>query len=333
MFESMSLIMLLVGIVIGFVVAFFIFNRKTSTETQLPDDLDDVKVLVQNLTNQIAARDGKDDERYDVINKITTAFTGGTKKQGMMGEILLNNILNQAGLREGKDFELQKKFDDEVDGELKRKYPDVIVHLPDERDLIIDSKVSLTAWKDYCEAETDDEKSEAHKRHIISIRSHIKKLSEANYQKIYEIKSLDAVIMFMPYESAFDSMMDKLEDIIVEANKYKVILASPSTLVSVLKIVDNMWSINERNKNADQIANTALEIYSQVEKVYTAFESAGLELRKSMNSVETAKSRLRDGKGSLVSRVEKMIKLGGLTPDKRLPANSENLDTKIKKIK
>ena len=268
-----------------------------------------------------------------MINKITTAFTGGTKKQGMMGEILLNNILNQAGLREGKDFELQKKFDDEVDGELKRKYPDVIVHLPDERDLIIDSKVSLTAWKDYCEAETDDEKSEAHKRHIISIRSHIKKLSEANYQKIYEIKSLDAVIMFMPYESAFDSMMDKLEDIIVEANKYKVILASPSTLVSVLKIVDNMWSINERNKNADQIANTALEIYSQVEKVYTAFESAGLELRKSMNSVETAKSRLRDGKGSLVSRVEKMIKLGGLTPDKRLPENSENLDAKIKKIK
>ena len=268
-----------------------------------------------------------------MINKITTAFTGGTKKQGMMGEILLNNILNQAGFREGKDFELQKKFDDEVDGELKRKYPDVIVHLPDDRDLIIDSKVSLTAWKDYCEAETEDEKTEAHKRHITSIRSHIKKLSEANYQKIYEIKSLDAVIMFMPYESAFDSMMDKLEDIIVEANKYKAILASPSTLVSVLKIVDNMWSINERNKNADQIANTALEIYSQVEKVYSAFESAGLELRKSMNSVETAKSRLRDGKGSLVSRVEKMIKLGGLTPDKKLPENTENLDTKIKKIK
>ena len=94
-----------------------------------------------------------------------------------------------------------------------------------------------------------------------------------------------------------------------------------------------MWSINERNKNADQIANTALEIYSQVEKVYTAFESAGLELRKSMNSVETAKSRLRDGKGSLVSRVEKMIKLGCLTPDKRHPENTENLDAKIKKIK
>ena len=142
MFDSMSLIMLLVGIVIGFAAALFIFNRKTSADAQLPNDLDDVKALVQNLTNQIAARDGKDDERYDVINKITTAFTGGTKKQGMMGEILLNNILNQAGLREGKDFELQKKFDDEVDGELKRKYHDVIVHLPNERDLIIDSKVS-----------------------------------------------------------------------------------------------------------------------------------------------------------------------------------------------
>lgn len=333
MFDSISIIMLIVGIIIGFIISFLIFNRKQSLENQIPNDFDDVKTLVQNLTNQIAARDGKDDERYDVINKITTAFTGGTKKQGLMGEILLNNILNQAGLREGKDFVLQKKFDDEVDGELKRKYPDAIVHLPDERDLIIDSKLSLNAWKDYCEAETDEAKSEAHKRHIISVRSHIKKLSEANYQKIYEIKSLDAVIMFMPYESAFDSMLDKLEDIIVEANKYKVILASPSTLVSVLKIVDNMWSINERNKNADQIANTALEIYSQVEKVYNAFETAGLELRKSMNSVETAKSRLRDGKGSLVSRVEKMIKLGGLKPDKKLPESDQDFDPKIKKIK
>ena len=137
--------MLIVGIIIGFIISFLIFNRKQSLENQIPNDFDDVKTLVQNLTNQIAARDGKDDERYDVINKITTAFTGGTKKQGLMGEILLNNILNQAGLREGKDFVLQKKFDDEVDGELKRKYPDAIVHLPDERDLIIDSKLSLNA--------------------------------------------------------------------------------------------------------------------------------------------------------------------------------------------
>ena len=168
---------------------------------------------------------------------------------------------------------------------------------------------------------------------VLFLKTHIKKLSEANYQKLYEVNSLDAVVMFMPYESAFDSMLDKLEDIIIEANKNKIILASPSTLVSVLKIIDNMWSINERNKNADQIANTALEIYAQVEKVYSAFESAGLELRKSMGSVETAKSRLRDGKGSLVARVEKMIKLGGLKPDKQLPEINDTEDPKIKKIK
>ena len=115
--------------------------------------------------------------------------------------------------------------------------------------------------------------------------------------------------------------------------KYKIILASPSTLISVLKIIDNMWSINERNKNADLIAGTALEIYSQVEKVYTAFENAGYELSKSMGSIETAKNRLRDGKGSLVSRVKKMIKLGGLKPDKEIPETEEISSTKIKKIK
>ena len=196
------------------------------------------------------------------------------------------------------------------------------------------SKYALYAENTYsCEATDEATKNEAHKRHVISVRTHIKKLSEANYQKLYEVNSLDAVVMFMPYESAFDSMLDKLEDIIIEANKNKIILASPSTLVSVLKIIDNMWSINERNKNADQIANTALEIYAQVEKVYSAFESAGLELRKSMGSVETAKSRLRDGKGSLVARVEKMIKLGGLKPDKQLPEINDTEEPKIKKIK
>ena len=230
-------------------------------------------------------------------------------------------------------IEAQKKFDEEFDGEFRRKYPDIILHLPDNRNLIIDSKLSLNAWREYCEATDEITKNDAHKRHVISVRTHIKKLSEANYQKLYEVNSLDAVVMFMPYESAFDSMLDKLEDIIIEANKNKIILASPSTLVSVLKIIDNMWSINERNKNADQIANTALEIYAQVEKVYSAFESAGLELRKSMGSVETAKSRLRDGKGSLVARVEKMIKLGGLKPDKQLPEVTDTEDQKIKKIK
>ena len=235
-----------------------------------------------------------------MVNRLTSAFTGGTKKQGAAGEILLINILQQSGLREGKDFEVQKKFDDEVNGELKRKYPDIILHLPDSREIIIDSKVSLSAWQEYCNSEDQLIKEDAHKRHVQSIRSHLKKLSEANYQKIYEIKTLDAVIMFMPYESAFDSMLDKTEEIILEANKYKIILASPSTLISVLKIIDNMWSINERNKNADLIAGTALEIYSQVEKVYSAFENAGYELSKSMGSIETAKSRLRDGKGSFL---------------------------------
>ena len=215
----------------------------------------------------------------------------------------------------------------------KRKYPDIILHLPDIRDIIIDSKVSLSAWQEYCNSEDQLIKEDAHKRHIQSIRSHLKKLSEANYQKIYEIKTLDAVIMFMPYESAFDSMLDKTEEIILEANKYKIILASPSTLISVLKIIDNMWSINERNKNADLIAGTALEIYSQVEKVYSAFENAGYELSKSMGSIETAKSRLRDGKGSLVSRVKKMIKLGGLKPDKEISETDEISSIKIKKIK
>ena len=139
--------------------------------------------------------------------------------------------------------------------------------------------------------------------------------------------------MFMPYESSFESLLDKTEDIILEANRCKVVLASPSTLISVLKIIENMWSINERNKNADLIASTAIEIYAQVEKVHSAFENAGNELQKSMSSVENAKLRLRDGRGSLVSRVKKMMKLGGLKPDKEIPDYTDDQSGKIKKIK
>ena len=326
------IIIFLSGLVIGIVLT-YIYSSKKKNRVNNSEYITDVKELVQNLSNQISIRDGKDDERYEVINKITSAFTGNTKRQGAVGEILLLNILQQAGLREGKDFEIQKKFDNEVDGDLKRRYPDVILHLPNERDIIIDSKISLTAWMDYCEADNEDDKQDAHKRHIQSIRNHIKKLSESNYQKIFDIKTLDAVIMFMPYESSFESLQDKTEDIILEANRYKVILASPSTLISVLKIIENMWSINERNKNADLIASTAIEIYAQVEKVHSAFENAGNELQKSMSSVENAKLRLRDGRGSLVSRVKKMMKLGGLKPDKEIPDYTDDQSGKIKKIK
>ena len=326
------IIIFLSGLVIGSILTYIYFSKNKNRDNN-SEYITDVKELVQNLSNQISIRDGKDDERYEVINKITSAFTGNTKRQGAVGEILLLNILQQAGLREGKDFEIQKKFDNEVDGDLKRKYPDVILHLPNERDIIIDSKISLTAWMDYCDANNEDEKKEAHKRHIQSIRNHIKKLSESNYQKIFDIKTLDALIMFMPFESSFGSLLDKTEDIILEANRCKVILASPSTLISVLKIIENMWSINERNKNADLIASTAIEIYAQVEKVHSAFENAGNELQKSMSSVENAKLRLRDGRGSLVSRVKKMMKLGGLKPDKEIPDYTDDQSGKIKKIK
>ena len=152
MLNLTSIIIFLCGGIIGLILGYVFFSKKKVAVTDNISDLSDVKSLVQSLANQISVKEGKDDERYEVINKITTAFTGGTKKQGAVGEILLINILQQAGFREGKDFEAQKKFDEEVDGEFKRKYPDIILHLPDNRNLIIDSKLSLNAWREYCEA-------------------------------------------------------------------------------------------------------------------------------------------------------------------------------------
>ena len=136
------------GLIIGAAITYFLLQRKKSDDDN-DKSLSDVKEMVKDLSNQISLKEGKDEERYDLINKLTAAFTGGSKKQGIAGEILLLNILQQSGFREGKDFEVQKKYDDEIDGEFKKKYPDIILHLPDDRDLVIDSKISLSAWQDY----------------------------------------------------------------------------------------------------------------------------------------------------------------------------------------
>ena len=139
-----TIIIFVIGALIGGLTV-HLFKRK-SADIEENESLNDVKDLVKDLSDKIALKEGKDEERYEMVNRVTSAFTGGTKKQGTAGEISMTNILQESGLREGRDFDVQKKFDDEVNGELKRKYPDIILHLPDSRDIIIDSKVSLSAW-------------------------------------------------------------------------------------------------------------------------------------------------------------------------------------------
>jgi DNA recombination protein RmuC len=250
-------------------------------------------------------------------NELTTALTGSNKQQGNWGEVILKNLLNNSGFQEGRDYVSQTKFDSS-DGDSKQQ-PDIIINLPENRQIVIDSKVSLKDWYIFMNSENEESRKEALKKHIISMQRHIKQLSNTDYQSLYQINSLDVIVLFTPVESAFHSFSERGEEIIEEASRKKIIIVSPSTLFGVLKIIENMWSVQKRNERADHIARIASEIYDQVGLVHESFEKAYSELEKYSKHLELAKNRLKDGKGSLLSKANKMKEIGGLQTKKILP--------------
>jgi len=318
MISLINIVFLILGCFLGLVIGYLYFSQKRE-ENGISNKINDIENLVRELVNN-------EEKNIETINKLSRALTGSTKRQGKVGEIILSNILKNTGFREGSDFDTQKHFEDDFEGEFKKKYPDVVFHLPGGRDLIIDSKLSFDAWTEYCESTDKNVKADAMKRHIASVRNHIKSLGNSNYQRMYGISSLDAVIMFMPYEGAFDSLQEKLEDIISEANEHKIVLANPSTLIAILKIIETMWSVEKRNENADKIIKIAGEIHDEALKSYEAFEEAEKSILKSVNQMEKARSRLKDGKGSLLARVKKMMGLGGLKSNKKFDDDDEEDD-------
>ena len=316
MISLTNIIFFILGTFIGLVISYIFFSKKRE-ETGISNKVNDIEILVRELVNN-------DAENINTINKLSRALTGSTKRQGKVGEIILSNILENTGFREGSDFETQKHLEGDFEGEFRKKYPDVVFHLPGGRDLIIDSKLSFDAWTEYCESTDTNVKADAMKRHITSVRNHIKNLGNSNYQRMYGIKSLDSVIMFMPYEGAFDSLQEKLEDIIYEANDHRVVLTNPSTLIAILKIIETMWSVEKRNENADKIIKIASEIHDEALKSYESFAEAEKSLLKSVTNMEKARSRLKDGKGSLLSRVKKMMGLGGLKSSKKFDNDDDD---------
>jgi DNA recombination protein RmuC len=245
-----------------------------------------------------------------------TLIKGGSQQQGAWGEFVLNNILDSIGFREGEEYETQKAY---LDSDGKIQKPDVIVHMPGKRDIIIDSKVSLIAWDEYINSTNEDKKKEALKKHIESIKKFIRDLNADNYAKLYDIESIDSIIMFMPVEPAYHVLAKEGKSIVEEALQKKIAIVGPSTLYYCLKVVEHMWSVDQQNKNAKNIANQASNIYDQATRVYESFSSVLDAFHKLTGKLDEAKNRLQDGKGSLLGRVEKMKDLGRLATKKKLP--------------
>jgi DNA recombination protein RmuC len=251
----------------------------------------------------------------DAVN-LTNALKGQSKTRGSWGEMILERVLEESGLQKGREYEVQTMYASE---EGQRRHPDVIVHLPEGKDIVIDSKVSLTAYEKYCTAGTEEIRDKRLREHIISIRTHIKSLSDKRYEELEGIRTLDFVLMFLPIEGAFWTAIESEQGLFNEAFDKNIMLVSPSTLLATLRIINNIWRYEDQNKNALIIAKKAGDLYDKFVGFVQALDEVGQKIDRARESYQTARNRLTDGRGNLIKRSEELRQLG-VKAQKELPA-------------
>jgi len=245
---------------------------------------------------------------------LTRALRGSAKAQGTWGEWILETVLDGSGLRKGHEYVVQSSHNRE-DG--TRALPDVIIHLPEGRSLVIDSKVSLIAYEEFAITENETERTAAGKRHMESIKAHIKGLSGKNYQSLYSLNSLDFVLLFVPIEPAFMLAVASDRDLFMEAWNRNVLLVSPSTLLFVVRTVAHLWRQEAQSRNAQEIAKRGAELYDKFVGFVEDMNSLGTRLKQAQSDYEDAYGKLSTGRGNLVGQAQKLRQLG-VKPSKSL---------------
>lgn len=252
----------------------------------------------------------------DALN-LTNALKGDVKTLGGWGEVILERILEASGLEKGRAYETQVSL---IGGRGSRYQPDVIVRLPEGRDVIVDSKVSLKAYERYHASSDETVRATAIKAHLTSLRTHLKGLSEKHYEDLEGIRTLDFVLMFVPIEAAFFSALEHDRSLFTEAFEKNVILVSPSTLLVTLRTIHNIWRNADQNENALEIARQAGGLYDKFIGFIEALEDVGRQLDRAREAYRTARDRLSTGRGNLVRRSEQLKALG-VKANKALPAS------------
>ena len=315
MFENFYFIFIIGFFVgIGFL-SLIIFLRKDKTDIKENTDLISLKNHMQSIQQSLQNFNLAQDRIEN------TLIRGGALQQGPWGEFVLKNILDSVGLREGEEYSMQKTFRNE-DGNLQK--PDVVVHMPGNRHIIIDSKVSLESWHDYSNT-NDEEKKNFLKNSLDSTKSSIRNLSQDNYSKVYGINTIDNVLMFIPIEPALLTLYNEANKLIEESWNKKIIIVGPSTLPFLLKAVENMWRVDKQSKTIKDIASAASDIYDKTVSVYESFIKANQSLDLAKTKMDEARQRLQEGSGSLTKKVEKMKKLGRLSTKKQLPDSDDDV--------
>ena len=254
-------------------------------------------------------------------NNLTKALKGDVKKQGNWGEIILERVLERSGLTKGQEYEREEVVEG-ADRSVQR--PDVILHLPDNKHIIIDSKVSLVAYERYITAENEEKQMLSAKEHINSIRSHVKLLSEKNYQNAQNINTPDFVLMFIPIEASFSVAVQGDSELFSYAWERKIVIVSPTTLLATLRTISSIWKQENQTKNTQEIARLSGTLYDKFIGFTEDMVKIKNNLDRTSNAYDDAVKKMKDGSGNIIRTAEKIKELGAKTGNKSLPAGFDN---------
>ena len=278
-----------------------VYDKEGTARTALTTQVEQLMSLNQQLSQD--------------AHDLTHALKGSGKTQGDWGEMILERVLEMAGLRKGQEYEVRETYKRE-DG--SRAQPDVVIHLPENKHIVVDSKVSVTAYADYSRAANDSDRKVAIALHLDSVRRHIKELSDKNYHTLYDLNSLDFVIMFVPVEPAFMLALSQDDGLCESAWKKNVLLVSPTTFLFVVRTVAYLWRQEQATRSVRELSTRGAEFYDKLVGFVTDLAGVGNRLRQASQSYENARNKLVEGRGNLIRQAEMLRELG-VKPTKNLP--------------
>ena len=291
----------------------FLLLIKSLRTKNTKEDLDIINIkeqlnsLLHKTMEQSGYMNSKIDEIGDLTKKMTSAMTANISDMGQMGEVILENILENCGMTKDRDYKTQ--FSGKMD-EGNNLRPDVVIFLPENRNIIIDSKVPMKDWYQYQNSDEDKIKEKSIFNFIGSIKNHINSIHKKDYKNLMNVNSPDYVFIFMPHDYAFVTAQKFAPTLASYAQLRHIIIVGPSTLIMCMKLIESIWKLEKQNKNSIEIANLAGQMYDQIVKSINVLSDSEKNLNKALDSVTNAKKYMKDGRGSLFNKAEEMKKLG-----------------------
>ena len=309
------IILLLCIIIILLAIVTLNLNKKEKPSKEI--DLNQINLKIESLFNKTLEQSGyvnsKIDEIGHLTKKMTNAMTSNISDMGQMGEVILENILQDCGMTKDRDYKTQYTGKNEEGRQFR---PDVVIFLPENRNIIIDSKVPLKDWYEFQNTDDNQEKELHIKNFVNAVKNHISSINKKEYTKLLNINSPDYVFIFMPHEFSLITAQKYDNTLLTFAQHKQIIIVGPTTLIMCMKLVESIWKLEKQNKNSKEIAEIAGGMYDQIAKSMNLLDKTESSIQKSLESIAQSKNYIKEGRGSLFSKANKMKDLGANTKTK-----------------